>query len=192
MQERELIRSYNPDTKKFLKVMAIIGLVLALLVFMVQCSNISSELESYMETYNRHQKAGSCGWSYKSYQQCWKCEYVEEHSPFGEGLSAGFVCFAGIFVLALLIKLLLSSFSLVVTDKRVYCKTLWINQVCLPVDSITAVSRVGLLNILAISAPSGLIYVSFVMNSKAIYKVLNDLFIARQEKSLAAVMGIEE
>jgi hypothetical protein len=192
MQERELIRSYNPDTKKFLKIMAIIGLVLALLVFMVQCSSVSSDLENYMETYNKHQKAGSCGKSYKSYQQCWRCEYVEEHSPFGEGLSAGFACFAGIFVLALLIKLLLSSFSLVVTDKRVYCKSLWIHNVCLPVDSITAISRIGLFNVLAISAPSGLIYVSFVMNSKAIYKVLNDLFIARQEKSLAAVMGIEE
>ena len=192
MQEKELIRSYNPDTKKFLKIMAIIGLVLALLVFMVQCSSVSSDIDDYMETYNKHQKAGSCGKSYKSYQQCWRCEYVEEHSPFGEGLSAGFACFACIFVLALLIKLLLSSFSLVVTDKRVYCKSLWIHNVCLPVDSITAISRVGLLNILAISAPSGLIYVSFVMNSKAIYKVLNDLFIARQEKSLAAVMGIEE
>ena len=69
---------------------------------------------------------------------------------------------------------------------------MWIHHICLPVDSITALARIGIFNVLAIGAPAGRIYVSFVKNSKAIYEVLNNLFIARQEKSLAAVIGAEE
>ncbi len=188
MEEKVLIESYSPDTKKFLKIMAIIGLVLAMIVFMSRCSSASNRIQDYKETYQQHQKDGDCGWGYSSYEQCWRCEYVEENSPVGEAFGPAFIYFAGIMVLALLIKLLLSSFSLVVTDKRVYCKTLWIHRVCLPVDSITAIARIGFFNVLSIGAPAGRIIVSFVINSKAIYNVLNDLFIARQEKSLAAVI----
>ena len=192
MEEKVLIKSYCPSTKKFFKIMLIIGLVLGLLFFMARCSDVASSVAEYKETYNEHQEAGKCGWGYSRYEKCWRCEYVEENSAFGTGLEAGVGVFAAVMVFALVIKLLLSSFSLVVTDKRVYCKTLWIHKVCLPVDSITAVARIGIINVLAIGAPAGRIYVSFVMNSKAIYEVLNNLFIARQEKSLAAIMGFED
>lgn len=192
MEEKVLIKSYCPNTKKFFKIMLIIGLVLGLIFFMSRCSNVASSVAEYKETYIAHQENGDCGWGYSSYETCWRCEYVEENSAFGAGFGAGIGVFAAVMVLALVIMLLLTSFSLVVTDKRVYCKTLWIHHVCLPVDSITAVARIGILNVLAIGAPAGRIYVSFVMNSKAIYEVLNNLFIARQEKSLAAIMGFED
>ena len=61
MEEKVLIESYCPDTKKFLKIMAIIGLVVAMLLFMSRCSNISNSLADEKETYKRHQAAGSCG-----------------------------------------------------------------------------------------------------------------------------------
>lgn len=194
MEEKVLIKSYSPNTKKFFKVMAIIGIVLAVITFMARCSNEinSNYYQDCKEVYEQHQAEGRCGRYYDEGELCERCEYIEESSPVGDAFGPAIGIFAGTIVLALVIKLLLSSFSLVVTDKRVYCKILWIHHICLPVDSITAVSRIGIINMLAIGAPAGRIFVSFVMNSKAMYNVLNDLFIARQEKSLAAILEANE
>ena len=184
MKEKVLITSYCPDTTKFFKIMAIVGLVLAMLVFMVQCSSGMDTYNSCKETYDMHQAAGSCGWSYYYYGTCWECEYVEEHSPVGDAIPTTIITFVAVMVIGVIVKLLLSSFSLTVTDKRVYCKTLWIYHTSIPVDSITAVGRVGgIFNGLSITAPSRHIIVSFVVNSKKIYEVLNDLLVERQQKN---------
>ena len=184
MQEKELIRSFGSDAKKIFKIMAIIGLVLALLVFMSQCSSNLEEYNRHKEVYEEHQEEGSC--YYYSYGKCYDCEYIEEHSSAGEAFGAAFGCFVAVMALAVVIWILLCSFALVVTDKRVYCKVFWIHQVCIPVDSITAVGRIGFFNVIAIGAPAGRIVLSGILNSKDIYNILNDLLIARQQKPLPA------
>ena len=194
MKETVLIRSYSPDTKKFVKTMAIIGLVIAMIICMSTCSNSASDRREYKETYQTHREIGSCGSYYAAYERCSSCRKYENITPLGDGLSApGFwIVLLGFPGLALLIKLLLSSFELVVTDKRVYCKILWIHHSCVPIDSITAVSRVGLVNSLMITAPSARIMVTLVVNAGAIYDVLIDQMIERQQKPVAEAAVVEE
>lgn len=190
MEEKVLIKSYCPSTKKLMTVLLIIGAIVSMLAFFVTWSANKDTYDMYLETYEDHQDAGRCGRTYSRGELCWRCEYVEESNPLADAILPSLSLLIGFVLLGLLIKLLLSSFSLTVTDKRVFCKVLWIHHVCLPIDFITAVARVSIFNILTISSPSGLIMVWFVINSKSIYNVLNDLIVARQQKPVAVAAPV--
>ena len=185
MDEQILVKSYSPRTGKLIIVLMIIGVILSALIFTGMYFQNRNNYTQYQETYKQHRDADSCGWSYDSCERCYRCKAVEKYSSAITMTLCEKIVWApvlGLPLLGLLIKLLMTSYSLTVTDKRVYCKNLWIFHVCLPVDSITAVSRVSLFGIVAISAPSGHILISFERNARVIYNTINDLLIERQKK----------
>lgn len=94
----------------------------------------------------------------------------------------GFLIDLGVllFVIMAIIGWWLSSYQLVVTDKRIYGKTSWGKRVDLPVDSISAISSSTLKGI-AISTASGRIVFKCIKNRDAIYETVNGLLFSRQK-----------
>lgn len=71
--------------------------------------------------------------------------------------------------------------ELIVTDKRIYGKTVFGRRVDLPLDSITAVAlTMSLLKGISVSTSSGRITFYFLENSEDFHKVISDLIINRQ------------
>ena len=81
-----------------------------------------------------------------------------------------------------LIYLWSKSFQLVVTDKRIYRKVAFGKQVDLPLDMISAVAINGFFKGIAVATSSGKISFLFVKNYQAVFKVIQDLLVKRQEK----------
>lgn len=184
MEEQVLVKSYSPKTGKLILVLTIIGIILSALIFTGRFLNNRQTYKEYQEVYQEHQEADSCGWLYDSWETCYRCKAAKKYSSALTMTLAETTVWApvvGLPLLGLLIKLLMSSFRLTVTDKRIYCKSLWIFHVCLPVDCITSVARIGLLGVVAVTVPSGRIAVALVPNAKEIYNVINGLLLQRQQ-----------
>ena len=86
-----------------------------------------------------------------------------------------------------LIYLWLRSYELTVTDKRIFGKVAWGKRVDLPVDSVSATETIRFLKGVSVSTSSGRISFRVLKNADAIYQVISNLLIDRQqEKSKAA------
>lgn len=75
--------------------------------------------------------------------------------------------------------------EIVVTDKRVYGRTLFKGRLDIPLDSISSVGSLGGLSkgydfSVTIASSSGKISFWYIANSKEIHKAVNDLLISRQ------------
>ncbi len=79
-----------------------------------------------------------------------------------------------------ILKWALSSYELIVTDKRIYGKSAFGHQVDLPVDSISAIAS-SWLNGIAIATSSGRIEFLLIKNRDDVRNVINKLIIERQE-----------
>lgn len=84
-----------------------------------------------------------------------------------------------IFIASLIIGAWLKSYSLTVTDKRVFGNTSWGKQVDLPVDSISAVASSSLKGI-AVATSSGRIVFNLIKNRDEVRNAISDLLIERQ------------
>lgn len=73
--------------------------------------------------------------------------------------------------------------EIVVTDKRVYGKTMFGKRVDLPLDSISAVGFSAFHGI-SVGTSSGRISFALIRNNKEIHKCINDLIIERQQKNI--------
>lgn len=83
------------------------------------------------------------------------------------------------FIAAIIIGAWLKSYSLTVTDKRVYGNTSWGKQVDLPVDSVSAVASTSFKGI-AVATSSGRIVFNLIKNRDEVRNAISDLLIARQ------------
>lgn len=81
--------------------------------------------------------------------------------------------------LIILLYTWLRSYSLVITDKRVYGKTAFGKQVDLPLDSVSAVGTSALKGI-AVGTSSGKIRFKLIKNQKDIHRVISKLLAERQ------------
>ena len=81
--------------------------------------------------------------------------------------------------------------ELVVTDKRVYGKTMFGKRVDLPLDSISAVGFSAFHGI-SVGTSSGRISFVLIKNNREIHKCINDLLIERQAKGTADTGAISE
>lgn len=88
-------------------------------------------------------------------------------------------------IISLFIGAWLKSYSLTVTDKRVYGDTSWGKRVDLPVDSISAVASSGMKGI-AVATSSGRIVFKFIKNRDEVSRVIGDLLINRQNSKETA------
>jgi len=98
--------------------------------------------------------------------------------------SAGITCLiiGGIaFAITGLFYLITKEMKIVVTDKRVYGKTIFGKQVDLPFDSISAIAKSWFKGI-AVATASGRIVFLLISNNEEIFKTISDLLIQRQDK----------
>ena len=105
------------------------------------------------------------------------------------GEPADFICVFGAILLVIL-GLLYNRTELVITDKRVYGKVALGKQVDLPLDSVTAVGSAWP-NSITVATSSGRIKFAFIKNRNKIRKVISDLLIERQNKSLITTINQE-
>ena len=88
-------------------------------------------------------------------------------------------------VIAIILFVCMTSNSLTVTDKRIYGKTWFGKRVDLPVDSISAISSIGLLKGISVATSSGKLSFILIKNADEMYKELNNLIISRQSEKEA-------
>ena len=186
MEEQILIKSEHYKVKVLLIVLMALGALLSLVLIVNSISESATYYDSCYETYLEHQEDGDCGWSYYySWNTCYECELVEGSSK-AEYIAPDFVDlilyllpFIGLSLIGLIVMLILRSFKLTVTNKRVIGQIIFGRRITLPVDSITAVATARLSKSISISTPSGRIYFSNIKNAAEIYDVINDLIIER-------------
>ena len=199
--ERILIKSKQYNVKGLFKALVIIGVVISVFASFI---TISDEMSSYnwrfddeLETYQEHQAEGSCGRYYDYGELCSDCEEIRDNpSAFGYALSEYFdwyfwFCMIPVGALTLiggLIYLWLRSYELTVTDKRIFGKVAWGKRVDLPVDSVSATATISLLKGVSVSTSSGRISFLVIKNADAIYKIMNNLLIERQQEKVNATV----
>ena len=98
--------------------------------------------------------------------------------------------YSPVFVVALFIWYI-SKNQIVVTDKRISGKSAFGKQVDLPIDSVSAVFSIRLIKGLSISTASGKVSFWAIRNRDDIYKVISELIIARQNKTIETVSATQ-
>ncbi len=101
-------------------------------------------------------------------------------------LPAMILCIAAIIIAIILLIdfLLIKNTELIVTDKRVYGRTLWGKSVDLPLDSISAIgTTISILKGISVSTSSGKILFLGIDNISDIHKEISKLLIDRQNNN---------
>lgn len=196
MDEKILIKSEQYNVKKFFKIMLIIGAILSILVFAIFVMSQFAAYDSYQNTYEKHLEQGHCYNEYMDAGSCYECENAVEYASGFDYLLSNSplvpisLLIAPIGVFALiggLIYLWLRSYELTITDKRIFGKVAWGKRVDLPVDSVSATASLRFLNGVSVATSSGRISFRVLKNADAIYQVISNLLIERQqEKSTPA------
>ena len=142
-----------------------------------------------VEQYNMLLEETTHRGSYHYWYWCPKCNNISliEYVFDGYGSHRGiddysFIPVAVFLVIAIIVFLGMMSYSLTVTDKRIYGKTWFGKRVDLPVDSISAISSIGLFKGLSVATSSGKISFLLIKNAAEIYKEINNLIISRQSE----------
>ena len=188
MAEKLIIKSEQYNVKKFFKIMLIIGAVLSILAFFLCVMSQFSNYDYYQRTYEEHLAQGYCN-NYNT-GMCYMCRNATEYTSGFDYMISFFpiaiiLLVAPIGVFALiggLIYLWLRSYELTVTDKRIFGKVAWGKRVDLPVDSVSATASLRFLNGVSVSTSSGRISFRALKNADAIYQVINNLLIERQQE----------
>ena len=191
MAEKVLIKSEQYNVKKFFKIMLIIGAILSILVFIVFVASQFSQYDYYQNSYEKHLAQGYCYNERMDAGSCYECESAVEYTSGFDYLMSNsplvpislFVAPIGVFALiGGLVYLWLRSYELTVTDKRIFGKVAWGKRVDLPVDSVSATASLRFLNGVSVSTSSGRISFRALKNADAIYQVINNLLIERQQE----------
>lgn len=208
MEEKILIESKRYNLKKVFIVMLILGVVISLILAFFF---ISRRMDKYNSLYfedNVHSHSPNCyKYNYeKDYYDDLKnggLQYYKMDCPvivYGSAFSYAidgflkdqvYVCIIPaitLTLLGLLIFFWLRSYELTITDKRVYGKVAWGKRVDLPVDSVSATSTTRLLKGVSISTASGRISFLVIKNADEIYKIMNELLIARQKEKVISTI----
>mgnify|MGYP003290453394 CR=1 FL=1 len=103
---------------------------------------------------------------------------------FGDFLIGSIILFAvlvaALFLLSALARFFLRNYDMTVTDKRVYGKIKMGNQVDLPLDSISAISKISFMYGICVTSSSGQIKFYGIKNWDEMYSAINKLLIERQ------------
>lgn len=191
MAEKLLIKSEQYNVRKFFKIMLIIGAILSILALFVFVMSQFSAYDSYQSTYEEHIAQRYCYNKSMKAGSCYECRNATEYtSGFDYMISSSplvpislLIAPIGIFALiGGLIYLWLRSYELTITDKRIFGKVAWGKRVDLPVDSVSATASLRFLNGVSVSTSSGRISFRALKNADAIYQVINNLLIERQQE----------
>ncbi len=195
MEENIIIKSEQYRVKKLLISLVAVGSILLLIVLIYEISDLNRRYDIYEE----HTHSSYCyeteyiydfpienGYVTRKIVDSFEkldCMYMNPpRFNFLEFFVVGFCPFALFALLAFLIKLWLSSYEMVVTDKRIYGKVAWGKRVDLPFDSISATSTLRMLKGVSVSSASGRIKFLLIKNANEMYNEINKLLIERQKK----------
>ena len=177
MDEKTIINSEQYDIKRICKIILIICAAICFIGFLLWCFN-------YHETRQHIWYSGGT-WTPRE-------EHISKYSLwdniiYGFGDSsyiAGRWIEAGLIlsIITTIIMWALSSYSITVTNKRVFGKTKFGKRVDLPIDSISAIAMSAFKGI-AVATSSGKIKFGFIKNRDEIHKVISNLLIERQKSS---------
>ncbi len=202
MEENIIIKSEQYKVKKLFRALIAIGAIFLLIVLIYEISDLCRRYDVYKE----HTHSSYCydtEYIY-DYQYSYETGYIEKsikdsfeklncaymNPPRFNSLEffvVGFCPFVLLALLAFLIKFWLSSYEMVVTDKRIYGKVAWGKRVDLPFDSISATATLRAFKGVAVSSASGKIKFLLIKNANEMYTEINKLLIERQKKEAPAV-----
>ena len=198
MEEKIIIKSEQYSLKKPIRIILIVGVILALFLAIFTASD-------YISSFNQSKK------SHEHDYFCLKEEYEDEsiegdvdhikedykfdcrYGRYANGFTYTFSqhlgnCFLPPFSIIVLFVLfcgciyfLLRSYELTVTDKRIFGKVIFGKRVDLPFDSISSTSTISLFKGVAVATSSGRISFLAVKNSEEIFDKINALLIERQK-----------
>lgn len=104
------------------------------------------------------------------------------------GILSGIIGYAlGGAILCLIIWLTVSSYDIVITDKRIYARTMFGFRKDLPIDSVCAVSRWWFKSLM-VKTDSAFINFSWIKNRNEMYETLCKLMVIRQNKPLEVII----
>lgn len=197
MEENIIVKSEQYSVKKLFRALVAIGSIILLISLIYEISDLSRSYEAYKEH------------THSSY--CYKTEYIYDfpiengyvtrkivdsfekldcwfmNPPsfnFLEFFVVGFCPFVLLSILAFLIKFWLSSYEMVVTDKRIYGRVAWGKRVDLPIDSISATATLRVFKGVSVSSASGRIKFLLIKNASEMYEKINNILIERQKKNI--------
>ena len=189
MEEQVLIKSEHYTAKLLLIILMGIGILLSLVLLVSTISHYSEKYDEYLEIYSEHQE------TYTQRYDRHTCEYCDrfDHS-FGketytvitfEEVVVSFIPFISLSIVGFIIMLILRSYELTVTNMRIIGKIFWGRTIILPVGNITAVATARITGSIYVSTPSGKIFFGTIKNAAAIFSVINDLIIERDQQNAA-------
>lgn len=199
MEENVIIKSKRYNPKKLMLALIIIG-SLVLLVASIYYGNEYSDYKKRLASYYAHEHTWKChyqlifngkGYGYSEELRCgynYKPTFWRQREDF---IYQGVIPFVSVILLAFILKFLLSSYEMVVTDKRIYGKIVFGRRVDLPIDSISATGTLRILKGVSASTSSGRIKFLFIKNADQIYKEISNLLLSRQNKEATAIANSE-
>ena len=196
MDEKILIQSKQYSAKKLLWAFIIVGLIISIIILAVTLLGRLDYIDSFYEydTYLAHNKGTSC--PYRAYGgSCFDCyliiheygsgftkfDYIIQCLGYDETLLS-LIPFVLLSLVGIIIYFWLRSSELTVTDKRIYGRISYGKRIDLPVDSVSATSTSRLFRAVSISTSSGRIKFRMIKNADAIYAVVSNLLLERQQK----------
>lgn len=193
MEEKILIKSEQYNIKRVFAILVIIGLILSLVIFASNIFNWSEMYDAFSKVYVKH-KGIKCDTGYYSGGKCYDCRVIIDNPNwFGYVIPRALtieslIPFPALSIIGGIVYLCLSSYELTVSNKRIYGKVAWGKRVDLPVDSISATAMIRVLKGVSVSTSSGRISFRVIKNADAIYKIMNDLLIERQQEKTGATI----
>lgn len=206
MEEKVIIRNTSYNFKKCFRVIAItFAIICALIIVCMFLAAFFGGMNSFDESYDvylehKGQNFPCRRWRYDHMGYCYDCDVVFEYSKVGYAFSntidadvwlfSGFVllAYAGVLLVAGLICLMLRSYELTVTDKRVYGKVKFGRRVDLPIDSISSVGTAWFKS-LSLATSSGKVSFAMLKNRDEIHSIVSQLIANRQKQTVNSEMG---
>ena len=185
MKEKEIIRSDNKILIKKLKLIMIIFIVISLISILFftwgdSYQRKAADYLDYCDILHKYDKN-------IDYDYCFEKTSTEKYplwhfseTPRTIGLVGSFI-FIPVTLAICLLYLMSYKTEIVVTDKRIFGKSLFGKRVDLPLDSISSISKIKLLKGITAATSSGKISFLLITNNEAIYEEISKLLIARQK-----------
>ena len=188
MEEREIVKSKHYNALVLAIVVFAIGFLVTMLWHIITYTHSYQECLEEIEWWEMYSYNGR-----EKFFDMWGSEFAYTvHHMYDLGVGChvsavwSFIPFGACLIIALIVYFGMRSYSLTVTDKRIYGKTWFGKRVDLPVDSVTAIATVGLFKGITAATSSGKISFLLIKNSAEVYQELNNLIIERQGKKTEA------
>lgn len=172
MEEKILIKSERYNIKKLFRIFIIVGLLISLLMYSVGFIDVLTH------EHNRYCEDKTSEYYYDICPTANAFIYVFARNDFS---MLGFIPFPLFTVIGYIVYASLRSYELVVTDKRIYGTVKHKNRVDLPLDSVSAISKISFWRGIRVSTSSGKISFKVIKNAAEIYQIMNRLLIERQQ-----------